>query len=99
MQRLLILGSGEVIGVEEVEAAVGPHRPRGLQATHATPAAHRSAVARGARAVRESLSRPPAAGSNGNVGKLAKQVGMERTHLYRKLRTLGIEIKKGGDVD
>ena len=31
----------------------------------------------------------------GSVGKLAKRVGMERTHLYRKLRALGIENKKG----
>ena len=28
--------------------------------------------------------------SGGSVGKLAKRVGMERTHLYRKLRSLGI---------
>ena len=33
----------------------------------------------------------------GSVGKLAKRVGMERTHLYRKLRGLGIDFKKGGD--
>ncbi len=30
--------------------------------------------------------------SGGKVGQLAKRVGMERTHLYRKLRSLGIEI-------
>ena len=29
----------------------------------------------------------------GNVSKMAKEVGMERTHLYRKLRSLGVEIK------
>ena len=31
---------------------------------------------------------------DGKVGQLAKRVGMERTHLYRKLRSLGIEIKE-----
>ena len=31
---------------------------------------------------------------NGNVSKMAKEAGMERTHLYRKLRSLGIEIKE-----
>lgn len=35
--------------------------------------------------------------AGGSVGKLAKRVGMERTHLYRKLRGLGIDFKKGGD--
>jgi len=28
----------------------------------------------------------------GKVGALAKKVGMERTHLYRKLKSLGIEF-------
>jgi len=33
----------------------------------------------------------------GKVGQLAKRVGMERTHLYRKLRSLGIEIAVTAD--
>ncbi|MDH5358741.1 MAG: sigma-54-dependent Fis family transcriptional regulator, partial [Gammaproteobacteria bacterium] len=32
--------------------------------------------------------------TEGNVGKAAKLVGMERTHLYRKLRALGIDTKQ-----
>ena len=35
--------------------------------------------------------------AGGRVGKLAERVGMERTHLYRKLKQLGIEI--GGEKD
>jgi DNA-binding NtrC family response regulator len=30
---------------------------------------------------------------DGKVGQLAKRVGMERTHLYRKLRMLGVNFK------
>ena len=30
---------------------------------------------------------------NGKVGKLAQRVGMERTHLYRKLRSLGVDFR------
>jgi DNA-binding NtrC family response regulator len=30
----------------------------------------------------------------GNVTKMAQEVGMERTHLYRKLRAVGIEIRE-----
>ena len=30
----------------------------------------------------------------GNVSQMAEEAGMERTHLYRKLRSLGIEIKE-----
>jgi len=29
-----------------------------------------------------------------SVGKVAKQVGMERTHLYRKLKSLGIDTRR-----
>ena len=29
----------------------------------------------------------------GKVGQLAKRVGMERTHLYRKLRSLGVDFR------
>jgi len=31
--------------------------------------------------------------ADGNVGKAAKAAGLERTHLYRKLRALGIDTK------
>ena len=31
--------------------------------------------------------------AGGSVGKLAIMAGMERTHLYRKLRDLGVDIK------
>ena len=30
---------------------------------------------------------------SGNVSRMASEAGMERTHLYRKLRSLSIEIK------
>jgi len=32
--------------------------------------------------------------SNYNISKLSKNIGMERTHLYRKLKSLGIDAKK-----
>jgi DNA-binding NtrC family response regulator len=36
--------------------------------------------------------------TDGNVGKAAKLAGMERTHLYRKLRSLGIDAKQNQDT-
>ena len=32
---------------------------------------------------------------NGNMTKIAQTSGMDRTHLYRKLKILGIKFKKG----
>ena len=37
--------------------------------------------------------------AGGSVGKLAKAVGMERTHLYRKLKDLGIDPRSNGKED
>ncbi len=31
---------------------------------------------------------------NGNVGHMAQKIGLERTHLYRKLKQLGIKVEK-----
>ncbi len=35
----------------------------------------------------------------GKVGQLAKRVGMERTHLYRKLRALGVDFRQAAQDD
>ncbi len=93
VQRLLILGSGEEISVEEVEQALGSAPPPG-EGAGMDPAGVFDLPLREAREQFERhylLYQLKAA--DGSVGKLAKAVGMERTHLYRKLRGLGIEPK------
>ena len=35
----------------------------------------------------------------GNVTRIAEKVGLERTHLYRKLKQLGLKFNKKGDED
>ncbi|HDP88758.1 MAG TPA: sigma-54-dependent Fis family transcriptional regulator [Thioalkalivibrio sp.] len=96
VQRLLILGTSEEIGVDEVEAAVGQR--------HEAPG--EEGVAGGAvlelplREARERFERDYLLQQlervGGNVSKLAERVGMERTHLYRKMRALGIDPKQAG---
>jgi DNA-binding NtrC family response regulator len=97
VQRLLILGQGPVIEVEEVEDV--------LQNVSDTGDAGRSSATLPLdlplREAREQFEKVYLQHQlqevGGSVGKLAKRVGMERTHLYRKLRGLGIDFKKGGD--
>jgi len=36
---------------------------------------------------------------SGNVSKVAEKVGLERTHLYRKLKQLGVKFSKSGKTD
>lgn len=97
VQRLLILGQGPVIEVGEVEGA--------LQTVETAETATGSSAVfpldLPLREAREQFEKVYLEHQlqevGGSVGKLAKRVGMERTHLYRKLRGLGIDFKKGND--
>ena len=96
VQRLLILGVGPSIGVEEVDAAISSTQTPALAAE--TTSMPMDMPLREAREQFEKLYlEHQLQEAGGSVGKLAKRVGMERTHLYRKLRSLGIDIKKSGD--
>lgn len=93
VQRLLVLGSGGDVGLDEVELALG----QAASASVPVQAGSAPAIDFGLplREAREQFERAyllyqlDAAG--GSVGKLAKAVGMERTHLYRKLKDLDID--------
>lgn len=93
VQRLLILGQGPEIDLAEVEAALGPVRPDKARAE--APVAIDLGLP--LREAREQFEREYLVHQlklcGGSVGKLAKAVGLERTHLYRKLRSLGVELK------
>ncbi len=92
VQRLLILGQGDEADLSEIEAALGP--PRSIK--NDAPALDLGLPLREAREQfeREYLMHQLKM-AGGSVGKLAKAVGLERTHLYRKLRSLGVELKDG----
>jgi DNA-binding NtrC family response regulator len=92
VQRLLILGSDEEIGQDEVEGALGAI-PRTAPPSGQLPGFDlplREARDLFEKAYLEHLLQA----SGGNVSKVAQRAGLERTHLYRKLRALGIDSKK-----
>jgi DNA-binding NtrC family response regulator len=92
VQRVLIMGGPEEIGLEEIEqhlvAQQAPDEPLVKQDLLALPL----------REAREQFERAYLLQQlmlcNGKVGLLAKRVGMERTHLYRKLRSLGVDFRQ-----
>ena len=92
VQRMLIIGGPEEIGLEEIEqhlvAQQAPDEPLVKQDLLALPL----------REAREQFERAYLLQQlmlcNGKVGLLAKRVGMERTHLYRKLRSLGVDFRQ-----
>ncbi len=95
VHRLLIQGGSEEIGLEEVERELAVHAPPG------EPLVKQDLLALPLREAREQFERAYLQQQlllcNGKVGQLAKRVGMERTHLYRKLRSLGLDFRAIGD--
>jgi two-component system nitrogen regulation response regulator NtrX len=97
VRRLLLSGSGEDISLEEVESEISASAPVD------EPLVKQDLLALPLREAREHFERSYLQQQlvlcDGKVGQLAKRVGMERTHLYRKLRSLGIDFKSVGSDD
>ncbi|MCP4302000.1 MAG: sigma-54-dependent Fis family transcriptional regulator [Gammaproteobacteria bacterium] len=91
VRRLLLSGRGEDIALKEVEAEIS------ASTTANEPLVKQDLLALPLREAREQFERAYLQQQlvlcNGKVGQLAKRVGMERTHLYRKLRSLGVDFK------
>lgn len=91
VRRLLLSGSSEDIALEEVEAEISAAGPAN------EPLVKQDLLALPLREAREQFERAYLQQQlvlcGGKVGQLAKRVGMERTHLYRKLRSLGVDFK------
>jgi two-component system, NtrC family, nitrogen regulation response regulator NtrX len=95
VQRCLMLGDESEVSLEEVESALAPY-------TADEPLVKQDLLAMPLREAREHFERAYLLQQlqlcGGKVGKLAERVGMERTHLYRKLNSLGIDFRSlGGD--
>ncbi|OOY39128.1 transcriptional regulator [Solemya velum gill symbiont] len=91
VQRLLIAGGDEEIEVSEVESAIGmlssSGQHTGISISFDQPL----------REAREDFERAYFNYQMGkhdrNVTQMAEEAGIERTHLYRKLKTLDIDVK------
>ena len=90
VQRMLILGGDAVIDLEDIEAVLG-EQPAKKEADNLKN------LDLPLRQARENFERDyleyQLKQANGSVSKMARNVQMERTHLYRKLKSLGIDIK------
>jgi DNA-binding NtrC family response regulator len=95
VHRLLLLGGDEEIRLEEIERELATHLPQD------EPLVKQDLLALPLREAREAFERAYLQQQlllcNGKVGQLAKRVGMERTHLYRKLRSLGVDFRQSAD--
>ena len=95
VHRLLIQGGAEEVRLDEIEREIVAQAPAD------EPLVKQDLLALPLREAREHFERAYLTQQlqlcNGKVGQLAKRVGMERTHLYRKLRSLGVEFRQSDD--
>jgi DNA-binding NtrC family response regulator len=97
VRRLLMSSDDEEISLEEVEGEISSI------ADVDEPLVKQDLLALPLREAREQFERAYLQQQlelcDGKVGKLAQRVGMERTHLYRKLRSLGVDFRSAGSAD
>lgn len=92
VQRLLITAAGNEISLEEVDSAIDQKAQNSKSGDNISISYDLPL-----REARELFERDylihHLIKTNGSIGKVAKLIGMERTHLYRKLRALEIDPK------
>jgi len=91
VQRLLITGQGEEIGIDEVDASLNQQQI--MQAHTSLPIDYDRPLREARDLFERTYFEHQLRKTNGSVGKVAQISGIERTHLYRKLRALGIDPK------
>lgn len=92
VQRLLIANGSDEISLDELERELTPAADDDISLVK------KDLLSLPLREAREQFERAyltqQLAICGGKVGQLAKRVGMERTHLYRKLRALGVDFRQ-----
>ena len=97
IQRLLVLGSETEVSTQEIDDCL----TQSTASMEPVSSAGTGLYDLPLREAREQFERDyltyKLKKAGGSVGKLSESVGMERTHLYRKLRSLGIDPKSVGN--
>ena len=92
VQRLLILGAGDEIELDEVKTALKDDV--GLQTYQVLPDLYKLSLKEAREQFERNYLQFHLKQAEGSVARLSEAVGMERTHLYRKLHSLDIEFKR-----
>jgi two-component system, NtrC family, nitrogen regulation response regulator NtrX len=82
IERLIIMNPGAAVGAEEVRAVLPTESDAGAAPPRLSDAVREFERARIAAAL---------AAAEGNVTRAAERLGLERSHLYKKMKALGLE--------
>jgi len=91
VQRLMILGAGEDIEMDEVKGALGSVISE-TATSHSVPEFFNLPLKEARDHFEKAYLEYHFERTGGSVAKLSAAVGMERTHLYRKLHSLNIKL-------
>lgn len=91
VQRLMILGAGEDIELDEVKAALGSVISDAVT-SYSVPEFYNLPLKEARDHFEKAYLEYHFERTGGSVAKLSAAVGMERTHLYRKLHSLNIKL-------
>ncbi len=95
VQRLLILGTGEEVELEEVKASVGEHVVNSSStALQHQPDFYNLPLKEARERFEKAYLEYHLDKYAGSVARLSAAIGLERTHLYRKLNSLGIRFRE-----
>jgi DNA-binding NtrC family response regulator len=92
VQRLLILGSGDEVELEEVKAALGESVAEPVMIAQ-QPDLYDLPLKEARERFEKAYLEYHLDKYSGSVARLSSAIGLERTHLYRKLNSLGIKFK------
>ena len=100
VERLMILSEGPEVSAEEVEGALGLDQ-RLAPLGNASPEDFGGTLKRARERFERAFLEYHLACNDWNIARTAEVAGLERTHLYRKLKNLGIGLRgeRRGDED
>jgi len=90
VERVLILSDDDPIGPEDVRSALPPPSPDGRPAASGDGPLRDLVDAYEREVIRERLRQ-----MGGHVTNAARSLGLERSHLYKKCKQLGLDIREG----
>src|SRR5690606_28173496 len=91
VQRLMILGAGEEVSLDEVRSALG--ESLNLASSQGQPDFFGLPLKEARDKFEKTYLEYHLEKYGGNVARLSQAIGLERTHLYRKLNSLGVNFK------
>ncbi|MGY6215869.1 sigma-54-dependent transcriptional regulator [Methylolobus aquaticus] len=91
VQRLMILGAGEEVSLDEVRSALG--ESLNVASIQGQPDFFGLPLKEARDRFEKAYLEYHLEKYSGNVARLSQAIGLERTHLYRKLNSLGVNFK------